>query len=119
MTMRVVFISLPMSGYTDEIIKANIEHAKRAYLAITGFEASQVVFVNNMDAANLAHEEMSEKQLRIWYLGHAISKLAACDEAFFWGDWKHARGCVIEHEVCSMYDIPRISVEKNGFSRNS
>lgn len=113
MRMRVVFILVPMYGKTNEEIKDSIRRAKKAYLAITGKDISEIAFVDKMDTANLAHEEMDSKRLKVWYLGHAVSKLATCDEAFFWMGWKKSRDCVIERDICCMYDIPALVIEGN------
>ena len=113
MSKRVVFISLPMSGIDDELVKANIERAKEAYLAITKLDISQVAFLNNIDADD--NDSIDQHHLPVWYLGEALKKLSTCDEVFFWGNWRKARGCMIEHEVCTLYDIPAISIERSGY----
>jgi len=41
-----------------------------------------------------------------WYLGKSISALAEADFAVFDSNWRFARGCIIEHMVCALYDIP-------------
>ena len=110
MKKHAVFISVPMSEKTDAEIKESIQKAKKAYLAITERDISNVAFVDNTDVINLANEEMEPEHLRVWYLGHALTKLSTCDEAFFWLGWGKARGCMIEYEVCSIYDIPTLSV---------
>lgn len=111
---KVVFISLPMSGFSDEYVKANIEAAKTAYLAITKLDITQVAFVDNMDAEHLGKPDNMNYEC-VWYLGHALQKLAACDEAFFWFDWEKARGCQIEHDVCIQYGIPLMTVDTIGY----
>lgn len=108
MKKKVVFISLPMNGISDDVIKANIEKAKEAYLAITKNDIHDVAFVNNMDASDLAHEKMDSERLRVWYLGNALQKLATCDEAFFCFGWRRSRGCQVEHDVCVRYGIPLV-----------
>lgn len=113
---KVVFISLPMSGFSDEYVKANIEAAKTAYLAITKLDITQVAFVDNMDAERLGKPDNMNYEC-VWYLGHALQKLAACDEAFFWFDWEKARGCQIEHDVCIQYGIPVMVVDTIGYCR--
>lgn len=113
---KVVFISLPMSGFSDEYVKANIEAAKTAYLAITKLDITQVAFVDNMDAERLGKPDNMNYEC-VWYLGHALQKLAACDEAFFWFDWEKARGCQIEHDVCIQYGIPVMAVDTIGYCR--
>lgn len=110
---KVVFISLPISGFSDEHVRANIEAAKTAYLTIEKLDITQVAFVDNLDAGCLGKPD-DLNQEGVWYLGHALQKLAACDEAFFWFGWIDARGCQVEHDVCIQYNIPFISVGIGG-----
>lgn len=117
MKKRKVFISLPMAGFSDEYIRANIERAKTAYLALTGRNNMDVVeFVNTMDNPE-PQVDIPENRKGAWYLGRSIIRLSQCDEVFFWLGWRKARGCVIEHEVCSMYNIPKLSVESDDDGR--
>ena len=109
---HIVFISVPMSGYPDDIVLQEIEAAKRAYLNITGQDIRQVAFVHNLDAGKLGKPE-NLKNESIWYLAQALKKLADCDMAFFWNGWETAMGCQIEHTVCETYGIPTISVNCN------
>ncbi len=109
--MRVVFISLPMSGIEDEQVKENIEHAKGAYLSITKEDISDITFITNLNGEE-APDDLEFDRKCIWYLGRALQTLTKCDEAFFWLGWRNARGCIVEHEVCTMYHIPIVSVEK-------
>lgn len=113
MNKRVVFISLPMSGIPDELIKADIERAKEAYLAITKLDILDVVFVDNLNCPD-PNDEWPDTVGRdnVWYLGHAITKLSKCDEAFFWLGWHEAKGCIIERNVCDLYKIPVITIEQ-------
>lgn len=132
-----VFISLPMSGRTDSDIRADIHKAKEAYLDLTGMDIQDVVFVTNLDA-DLANELCvnyrdysgtlgSKDKDAVWYLGSAITRLAKCDEIFFWGNWGAARGCLIEHSVAKKYHIPivygtnwteeKFDSDRNAFNR--
>lgn len=110
MEKKVVFISLPMSGYSEKRVRENIESAKTAYLTLAKLDITQVVFIDNLDAGSLGKPDYLNHD-DVWYLGRALQKLAACDEAFFWFGWRSARGCQIEHDVCLRYDIPFTSVE--------
>jgi len=112
MSKKVVFISLPMSGLDDDQVWESIEKAKEAYLAITKSDILDISFVTNLKGEEPPEYLAFDKKC-VWYLGRALQTLAKCDEAFFWLGWKNARGCVVEHEVCSMYHIPIISVERN------
>ena len=115
MFKRVVFISLPMNGLSDEITKANIQRAKDAYLAITKLDITQVAFIDNFGCISPFDPEVSKNSNRIWCLGNALKRLASCDEAFFWLGWQNSTGCIIEHNVCFYYDIPVITVEKENY----
>ncbi len=45
-----------------------------------------------------------------WYLGRSIMALAEADIAVFHPGWREARGCIIEHMVCAMYNIPYFDI---------
>ena len=46
----------------------------------------------------------------VWYLGKSISALAEADLVVFDSNWRFARGCIIEHMVCAMYNIPYVDM---------
>jgi hypothetical protein len=100
-----VFISLPMSGLDMITICENIASAREEYLNRNSSDTQNVIFVDNC-ACRRPPEYLPKEKYGVWYLGHAIVKLSWCDEVFFYGNWKEARGCLIEHEVCERYDIP-------------
>lgn len=114
MKKKVVFISLPMNGLSDEYVKANIEAAKTAYLAVTKLDITQVAFVDTMNNPD-PPDTIDKDKIGVWYLGHSLIHLANCDEAFFWFDWEKARGCQIEHDVCIQYGIPTMDVDTIGY----
>jgi len=45
-----------------------------------------------------------------WYLGKSINALAQADLVVFDTNWRFARGCIIEHMVCALYDIPYVDM---------
>lgn len=45
-----------------------------------------------------------------WYLGRSIQALSEADLAIFHPGWREARGCIIEHMVCAMYNIPYFDI---------
>lgn len=101
-----VFISLPMSGQDVDTIFDNLVSAKEEYLDRYRVDPTDVDFVDNLFMCPKPSKFIPESNHGVWYLGKAISKLSSCDEAFFFGNWKEARGCQIEHEVCEKYGIP-------------
>ncbi len=123
---RKVFISLPMSGRKEEEIREDILTAEEWYLDATGTTRDEVWFFNNLDGGKTAvdfERDLAEEhdanwiapkkeKMGLWYLGIAMNNLAYCDEAIFWGDWKNARGCRMEHEACLEYGIKTIPIYK-------
>lgn len=45
-----------------------------------------------------------------WYLGKSIVALSEADIAIFHPEWRTARGCIIEHMVCALYNIPYLDI---------
>jgi hypothetical protein len=99
-------ISLPMSGLDVDTIFDNLVSAKEEYLDRNRVELKDVAFVDNLFMTPRPTASLPEAMHGVWYLSHSLRKLSACDEAFFYGNWKEARGCQIEHEVCEKYGIP-------------
>ena len=104
-----VFISLPMSGYTELEISENIRNARIEYLNRTKSSYENIWFIDNFSVFGdpLPNTAKTEP---LWYLGRAIRKMSSVDEVFFYGNWKEARGCRIEHEICEVYGIPYMEV---------
>lgn len=100
-----VFISLPMSGLSDDTIFDNLVSAKEEYLDRNRLRLDDVTFIDNFICL-VPDYGIPESNHGVWYLGYSIVLLSRCDEAFFYGNWKEARGCQIEHEVCEKYGIP-------------
>ena len=101
---NVVFISVPMAGKADALIERAILVTKRKYLEATQQDIKDVVFVDNFQ--NYEQIQIPDgADASIIYLGEAIKKLATCDVAVFGKSWRDARGCMIEHEVCTRYGI--------------
>ena len=105
MSKHLVFISLPMKGLKDDVIREHIEEAKECYLRKTGMDIRNVDFVDTMNNPD-PPLDMPEWKYGVWYLGFSIVKLSQCNEAFFYRGWEKARGCRVEHAVAEEYDIP-------------
>jgi hypothetical protein len=106
---HVVFISMPMNGMTDDDIIDNLQRAKEEYLRRCSKTIGEVAFESNVGCP-LPPKHVPENRHGVWYLGVAISKMSSCDEAFFYGNWREARGCKIEYAVSRLYDIPVMEV---------
>lgn len=110
--MKKIFLSLPMSGRTDEEINAQIEEMKAEFLLKNPFDKGEkIIFVHNfkemeVEAITFDPFEGERKIPALYYLGRAINKMAYCDGVYLGRGWTTARGCQIEREVAYTYDIP-------------
>ena len=96
-----IFISQPMSGRTDECIKA--ERDEIEMLAKARFGADAEIIDSFFEGAQHAAKPL-------WYLSKAFEKLSEADVAIFAEDWYHARGCIMEHDACELYGIEIIDL---------
>ena len=97
--MKKLFVSLPMRGYSDEVIKAEMMQAK-------GF--IEATFNETFELIDTLTQESEPKDIKnnCWYLGRSIQLLAKADLVVFHPSWKSAPGCIVERIICNMYDIP-------------
>ena len=105
--MKNLFVSIPMLGRPDDIVKnemIDICHYVSESLGEEYELIDSMVHENPPDDVNVA----------AWYLGNSIIKLSGADLAIFHPDWVSARGCIIEHMVCAMYGIPYIELDLDG-----
>ena len=97
--MKKLFISQPMRGLKDEeILKAREEIRKKAEKEIG--EPVELI-----DSFIKDYPGEINKHIPVYYLGKSIDFLSQADIAYFGGDWRNARGCLIEHEVARQYGI--------------
>lgn len=92
-----VFISQPMNGLTNNEIK------QKRQKIIENIARSTHNTFNVIDSfmENAPHDA-------VWLLGESIKFLSKADIAYFATGWDKARGCLIEHAICSLYHIPII-----------
>lgn len=123
--MKRIFLSLPMSGRTDEQI-ANAIYNNMVSVAIdnkmifTNNEDELLLFVDNfcispLEMANMEREAKDANVPNLVYLGEALKRMATCDAVLFAEDYSLARGCLVEEKVAKMYrlDTYYISVSSN------
>lgn len=102
-----VFISVPMSGRTDNDVSMEIGLIKDIfmnYISDTNPEET-VEFVDNLDNDVDPSRCIDLVNERLLYLGEAIKKMAFCDAVIFAPEWHKARGCEVEYAVASVYDL--------------
>lgn len=96
-----VFISQPMRGKSDEEILAERNKAIQ-YVKKLGNKSIEIIDSFFQGAP------VDAKPL--WYLGKSLELLSEADLAIFLPGYENARGCVIEHTCCLMYDIPHLEL---------
>lgn len=91
-----VMISQPMNGRTNEEIlkERNIVIKKLNELHI---EVVDTVF-NDLD-------ETKFRRPALGYLSRSIRVMSEVDAVIFIGNWRQARGCIVEYEVATRYGI--------------
>lgn len=122
--MKRVFLSLPMTGMTDEEIKKQIEDMKKSILKSKFFGEEAVVFVYNhahphyhpygyvitddYEEHGIIHRNVPAECRRepLLHLGHAVEQMAYVDYVFFGDLWFEDRGCCAERDVALSYNIP-------------
>lgn len=95
--MKKLFISQPMKGKTDEIIKKERQQAICEAEQMLGEPA--VVIDSFFEGAPADAKPL-------WFLGKSLELLAQADIAYFAEGWQDARGCRIEHACAQEYGIP-------------
>lgn len=110
--MKRIFLSLPMSGRSDEEIEALISVMKSFFLMKNLFDKDEeIVFVHSFDY-NPYEDDIFYlgrdfvKTEPLLYLGNAIQRMAYCDGVLFSPGYRLARGCNVEFGVAHYYDIP-------------
>lgn len=95
-----IFVSVGMHGRSmDDVLK---DIAEAGLKAKEFNEHSEIV--HNYNCPPMPENTSS----KTYYLGEAIKLLGECDACVFAKGWEEYAGCVVEHHVCELYDIPRI-----------
>ena len=92
-----VFLSHPMHGISDEECLAYrdkvMEHICERFPDAELLET-------------FIHENAPINATRQWHLGESIKFMGDADIVFFSKDFREARGCRVEYQVCLEYGIP-------------
>ena len=98
--MLKVFVSLPMNGRSDLVIKQKMEYLFR--LVQARYPEKEFEMIDSF-TKDLAIQEKG----RVSMLGHSIQLMADADIVIFSKDYRLARGCRIEEQVAIEYNIRR------------
>ena len=98
-----VFISLPMRNRTLDEIRADMNDIFKTIKSARFDDNEDVEMINTLWLDEPTDDIMNDS---IWYLGRSIKALAEANVAVFHSRWRESWGCIIEHMVCAMYNIP-------------
>lgn len=102
---KLIFISLPMRDRELDEIHDDID---RLYRLITNEFPQEDCQVINTIWTDDPPTDIYDPG--VWYLGKSVSALAEADLVVFHPNWREARGCIIEHMICALYNIPYVDV---------
>jgi len=107
--MMQVFISQPMAGLTENEIFATRNDICNKF----NIEAEELIESYRKD--NVPHKDVNTN---VWCLGDSIRLMAFANLVIFAPGWEEARGCLMEHDICTLYEIPFIEMESSRKTRN-
>lgn len=107
--IKKVFASLPMNGRDISEIKADMSQMLAIVESefLDNYSDSEFELIDTVLEDEPATETNNEG---CWYLGRSVTLLSTADLVIFHPAWREARGCIIEHMICAMYNIPYIDI---------
>lgn len=108
MAKKKVFLSLPMSGKTNNDIMDQMKEMKEQFTK--DYPDIDAEFVDNF-IQDLSYG--SYKNPAVVFLAEAIRKLADCDYIYLGKGFENARGCLVEDYISAHYGIERIFQEES------
>ena len=102
-----LFISCPMNGLTDEMIKANREKMHKI---------AEIVFDQELEVipSYISQDPPEGAMAPMWYLGRSIQLMSEAD--YYIGvnmPYGYSNGCVIENDVAVTYGLQRYLVDSS------
>lgn len=108
--MQKVFVSIPMNGRRNEEVEKEIIEIVDYIHDMFG-ENIEVI-----DSFFTRQPTKDYKNLRLYYLGNSLIKMAECDTVVFARNWGDARGCRVEEKVAIEYGLDRMYLDGPGYS---
>ena len=104
-----VFISQPMAGMDELEV-----YAVRNQIC-NKFDITEDELIENYKKDKVPKADVNTN---VWCLGDSIRLMAFANLVIFAPGWEEARGCLIEHDICTLYEIPFIEMETSRKTRN-
>ena len=109
-----VFLSLPMTGRSENEVRADIQKMIAYGRDVLGLVDAD--YIHNYDCPELENKEQyfacAERANTLHLLGNAIKVMGSCNLVLFKGGYgmRNSKGCEIEFYICREYDIPNIDI---------
>ena len=101
METKFIFISVPMTGFTDEQIENSKNRARKKLRALGEDTNVEYVVVDQPEINELP----DKKHPGIACLGMDLEPLSECDCIFMCRGWENSKGCKVEHLCAQLYSI--------------
>ena len=95
-----LFVSLPMRGRDEIDIRNEMEDLRELV------ERDYSMDFDLLDTYEHGNPPDDILHGNMWYLAKSIEMLTMADFVIFAPGWKNASGCIVEHMICALYDIP-------------
>lgn len=92
-----IMISIPMNGKNNDEIRKDMQKY------IDKFDKLHIDVIDSL-LDNVAGLEYYNKP-GLYYIGKSIDIIGKVDAVFFANGWEDSPGCIIEREVCKMYNV--------------
>ena len=108
-----VFLSQPMTGFTEEEIIECRENTKNKLDRI--FESLNMIKVHSetIKYSIIDNTQFGENKTPLGYLAKDVELLDKTDIVVFTAGWQKSRGCNIEYQLAKTYNIPMIFIDDN------
>ena len=90
-----VMISIPMNGRNESEVKEQKRKIKEAFAKLH-IEVVNSIFMEEVEGYN---------HPALYYIAKSIDVMGKVDAVYFTKDWREARGCKIERQICEAYGV--------------
>ena len=102
-----IFISQPMTGRKDDVVKKEREDIEE----ICRWKYGENIQILDTFIEGWTEKEEYTSKKPLWFLGHCMEALSEADVVVYTSGWESSKGCRLEREACKIYSIPLISLE--------
>lgn len=102
--MKRVFISVPMNSRPIEDIRKDIDE-------MSEYLYNKIEDIEIVDSLLTQEPQRDYSEPRLYYLGHALVKMAECDIVAFAKGYRNSKGCRVEEQAAIEYGLNRLYLD--------